>query len=279
MHLTEEFMLKNWIFAATALLATAGTSEAHPLDSPDIIYIDGVACNSACQSYMAWSRQILSTPKQSQLRQFPKRSTNAEVHRTPGARAGRLKLTAQARVEKQDVSVPQEMPRAEIVAEQTRDEAPAKSNAQPKEIGDVVVTSKTRTIQEQIAAATALAEHLTVATALESSDKEVSSLSVTDDLLVALVMVRPEIQSLSALTGKEIAIDGHSALNGNVQSAIVEAGAVEVQLSDSQTKAIDRLIGGEVPAAVLTLVSPEAADWFPDIAGFNIFRVPLSLAH
>lgn len=271
-------MLKNWILAAIALLVSAGTSQAHPLDSPDIIYIDGVACNSTCQSYMAWSRQILRTPKQSQLRQLPKPSTNAAVHRPTGVRAERLKLTAQARMAKQDAPILQEIPRAVVVAEQTRDEAPAKSNAQPKETGDAVVTSETRTTQEQVAAATALAEHVTVATALEASDKEVSSLNTTD-LLVALVMVRPEIQSLSALTGKEIAIDGHSALNGNVQSAIVEAGAVEVQLSDSQTKAIDRLIGGEVPAAVLTLVSPEAADWFPDIAGFNIFRVPLSLTH
>jgi hypothetical protein len=278
MHLTEEFMLKNWILAAIALLVSAGTSQAHPLDSPDIIYIDGVACNSTCQSYMAWSRQILRTPKQSQLRQLPKPSTNAAVHRPTGVRAERLKLTAQARKAKQDAPILQEIPRAVVVAEQTRDEAPAKSNAQPKETGDAVVTSETRTTQEQVAAATALAEHVTVATALEASDKEVSSLNTTD-LLVALVMVRPEIQSLSALTGKEIAIDGHSALNGDVQSAIVEAGAVEVQLSNSQTKAIDRLVGGEVPAAVLTLVSPEAADWFPDIAGFNIFRVPLSLTH
>jgi len=29
-------------------------------------------------------------------------------------------------------------------------------------------------------------------------------------------------------------------------------------------------------AAVLTLVSPEAAERFPDIAGFKIFRIPLS---
>jgi hypothetical protein len=44
----------------------------------------------------------------------------------------------------------------------------------------------------------------------------------------------------------------------------------------SRAKAINRLIGGEVPAAVLTLVSPEAAEAFPEIAGFKIFRIPLS---
>jgi hypothetical protein len=54
------------------------------------------------------------------------------------------------------------------------------------------------------------------------------------------------------------------------------AGAAEVQFSEGLAGAIDRLISGEVPAAVLTLASREAAEWFPDIAGFRIFRVPLS---
>jgi hypothetical protein len=31
-----------------------------------------------------------------------------------------------------------------------------------------------------------------------------------------------------------------------------------------------------VPAAVLAVVSPEAAEWFPDIKGFKIFRIPLA---
>jgi len=41
-------------------------------------------------------------------------------------------------------------------------------------------------------------------------------------------------------------------------------------------KAVDRLIRGEVPAAVLALVSPEAAEWFPEIPGYKVFRIPLS---
>ena len=97
------------------------------------------------------------------------------------------------------------------------------------------------------------------------------------DLLVALVMTRPEIKSVSDLANRNIAIDDRpSAPNDSVRTAIAAAGAVGVQLSEGQTKAIDRLIGGEVPAAVLTLVSAEAAEWFPEIAGFRIFRIPLS---
>jgi ABC-type phosphate/phosphonate transport system substrate-binding protein len=96
------------------------------------------------------------------------------------------------------------------------------------------------------------------------------------DLLVYLLMARPEIKSVSDLTSKIIAIDDrYSASSSNIRTAIVAAGASEVQLSNSQTKAIDRVVSGEVPAAILTLVSPEAAEGFPEIAGFKIFRIPL----
>jgi hypothetical protein len=38
--------------------------------------------------------------------------------------------------------------------------------------------------------------------------------------------------------------------------------------------AIDRLMKGEVPAAVLALASREAAEWFPDIEGFKDYSDP-----
>jgi len=40
---------------------------------------------------------------------------------------------------------------------------------------------------------------------------------------------------------------------------MVAAGANEAQLSDGETKATDRVMSGDVPAAVLALVSSEAA--------------------
>ena len=164
--------------------------------------------------------------------------------------------------------------------------------------GGVVANSTTRTIQAQVAAATAVAERMTVAIAVpapepKANDKDRSNHSETvlrgdaekgalaspnnADLLIAILMARPEINMVSDLTSKIIAIDDrYSASNGNVRTAIAAAGAAEVQLSEGQAKAVDRLIGGEVPAAVLTLVSAEAADRFPEIAGFKIFRIPLS---
>ena len=150
--------------------------------------------------------------------------------------------------------------------------------------------SNTRTIEAQVAAATALADRMTVATATAASDirandgdgsgntEKLKSPSANDtDLLVAVLTVRPEIKSVSDLTGKTIAIDDrYSASNGGVRTAIVAAGATEVQLSEGQTTAINRLVNGEVPAAVLALVSDEAAAGFPEIAGFKVFQIPIS---
>jgi predicted nucleic acid-binding Zn-ribbon protein len=269
-------MSKKWILLTSVLsLGSAGTSQAHPLDSPDIVYIDGVPCNSACQSYMAWSRQILSMSGRPAPKQLPQRSANAVVRRATGVGGERSKPATHARIAKREVPIPREMPRAKIAIVQPADSAAAKSDALPDKAA-AAASSSVRTIQEQVAAATALAEHVAAATASEPSDADASSPNKIEDL-VALVMARPEIKSISALTGKDIAIDGRqSAFNDIVRTAIVAAGAAEVQLSNSQTKAVDRLISGDVPAAVLTLVSPEAAEWFPDIAGFRIFRIPLS---
>ncbi len=157
--------------------------------------------------------------------------------------------------------------------------------------------ANTRAIQEQVAASTAAAEQVTAAkpvpapeqkanntdrsghaeTALLGDAEKTTAASNNTDHLVALLIARPEIKSVSDLTSKIVAIDDrHSASNDSVRTAIAAAGATDVQLSGGQTKAINRLINREVPAAVLALVSAEAAKGFPEVAGFNIFRIPLS---
>jgi hypothetical protein len=152
-----------------------------------------------------------------------------------------------------------------------------------------------RTIQQQVVEATGMADLVTaIGTGREAANKsdnpgteageandtgKIASVSPgSSDNLVALVLARPEINSLSDLNNKNIAIEEkQSASSGRVSAAFMAAGAAEVQFSEVKAGAIDRLIKGEVPAVVLTLASPEAAEWFPDIAGFRTFRVPLSL--
>jgi hypothetical protein len=158
-----------------------------------------------------------------------------------------------------------------------------------------------RTIQQQVVEATGMADLVTaIGTGREAANKSdnpgteageasdtgktsgtgktASGSTDSSDNLVALVLARPEINSLSDLNNKSIAIEEkQSASSGRVSAAFMAAGAAEVQFSEVKAGAIDRLIKGEVPAVVLTLASPEAAEWFPDIEGFRTFRVPLSL--
>src|ERR1700720_3760550 len=97
---------KSILLTCTLSLGSVGTSQAHPLDSPDIVYVDGVPCNSACQSYMAWSRQTLSMFGQPRARQLPQRSANAVVRRATGVGGERSKPAAHARLAKHAVPIP-----------------------------------------------------------------------------------------------------------------------------------------------------------------------------
>jgi hypothetical protein len=351
-------MSKNWMMLTGLLfLGSVGTLQAHPLDFPDLVYIDGLPCNRACQSYMAWSRQKKSSvaeqpapeqpaPEQSAPEKPARRSSYSAVHPATTKHRETSKPAAHARVAKQavpmapakiaepqpagDAAAASEAAPANVAASspsggeaaisdaRTVPEQAAPAPAEPQPAGNATVASEAaranvaasspsggeaaisdaRTVQEQVAAATALAEQASAASAApvpqqeannaetsgrtevaQSSDTEQTASAPTSntDNLVAVLMARPEIKSVSDLAGKDVAIeDRQSASSASIRTAIAAAGAVEVKLNGGNTKTIDRLIAGEVPAAILTLASPEAAEWFPDIAGYRIFRIPLS---
>jgi hypothetical protein len=135
-----------------------------------------------------------------------------------------------------------------------------------------------RTIQEQ--AATAVAEETTVVSlkaARHDAEPVAGAPPNNLELMVAVILVVPEIGSISELTDKNIAIDErYSTSSADVRIAIVAAGGALVKLSTGRRPAIDRLVNGEVPAAVLALVSADAGQVFPEIAGYRILRIPLS---
>jgi hypothetical protein len=152
-----------------------------------------------------------------------------------------------------------------------------------------VVPTGSHTTQELVTAAVAVAERITTAMAAlpgqeektnitDSSYRPKSALSNDTDPRTAILIARPQIKSVSELAGQEVAVNGKlsAAASNRVRTAIAAAGAAEVQLAESQGRAIDRVISGEVSASVLTLASPEAAEMFPDVAGFRILRIPLS---
>jgi hypothetical protein len=390
-------MSRKWTLPALILfLCSSGALQANPLDSPGVVYIDGLPCNRACQSYMAWSDQALSArhreeretnvvvvPVEPEIERLkpaarPRVARHAAPVSRPAPRAGiaasnakplntkalntktantrkavapnpayrsarknvpaataapipektvektvagsrepERKLQSSDRSESgQTASIaaaqPAEAPKSEIKSE-VKSEAKSEVTLPPPatlEIAAAPATSETaalpgaaaaapavaaRTIRQQVVEATGMADLVTaIGTGREASNKsdnaatepgEVSDAGKTasaspdnPDNLVALVLARPEINSLSDLNNKNIAIEEkQSASSGRVSAALMAAGAAEVQFSEVKAGAIDRLIKGEVPAAILTLASREAAEWFPDIQGFKTFRVPLSL--
>jgi hypothetical protein len=298
-------MSKRWIsLSAVLLLASARALQAHPLDSPDIVYIEGLPCNSACQSYMAWSRQMTSASRQPASGQVAKRSTNPAARHTMAGGAERLKPTVPIPIARQAVAIPRATPDTAIAAVQPADRSVPKSDTPPAKIPDLPAvqiaptTSATRTIQEQVAAATALAEKATAAASVPAVEQKPDNLASSDHAeaiqsddagktssaapgntedLIALLIAGPDIKSVPDLADKNIAIeDRQSAFSASVRTAIATAGAAQIQLSESHGRAIDRVVSGEVPAAVVALVSREAAEWFPDIKGFKVFRIPLS---
>ena len=291
-------MSKNWMrLTGLLFLGSVGTSQAQPLDSPDTVYIDGLPCNSLCQSYMAWSWQHASTMVAQPASAPPRRSSDIEVRRAKATHGESSRPAAHDRAARQAMPLP--------TAELRSADNAAVSKPTPANVaapaGGAAATFGTKTVQEQVAAAKVLAERLTSVTAEPAPEEEATNVvasgfteashaSDTKSVesaptnnrrnLVAILIARPEIRSVSDLTGMEVAIeDRRSASNASIRTAITAAGAAQVQLNEGQIKALDRVIGGEVPAAVLALVSPEAAEWFPEIPGFRIFRVPLAPRH
>jgi hypothetical protein len=268
------------------VLGFAAASEAGPLDSTGMVYVDGLPCNSLCLFYLRWSHDLSSTPAQ--------RSPPAVRRPEAGIREERSKPAAQARVARAKPGAPNssQVPQAEFAGSQPAAHAAADIADPRSKVGSAAGSSTAR-IRELLAAALQVTATAVPAperkasntdgfdrpeTVLPNNAERIAAASANDtDVLVALVMARPEIRSVSDLASKTVAIDhAQSASHGKIRAAMVAAGAAEVELSDGQTKAVDRLISGAVPAAVLALVSPEAAQRFPTIEGFRSFRIPLS---
>jgi hypothetical protein len=326
------------------LLGSMATSQAAPMDSPDVVYIDGLPCNRACQSYMAWSRNAQPAPREQPVsEQSVQIPPNPAAHRATATRPERSKPAAQVGAAKHAAPSSTKMPRAAIAklkspektaagpdsaqakigeSHPASEAAPSSNAAQAKtanssptveaapssdaakaKIADPSPArsgagSNENAVRAQVTAAKAMALRMTVATVAPETERKANESERSDraeaatpgdaaktgstppnDIhrRVAVLMARPEIKSVSDLTNKDIAVgNAEAASNDGIRAAITAAGATEVQFSEVQTGVIDRVISGDVPAAVLALVSPEAAEAFPEIAGFRIFKIPLS---
>ena len=282
-----------------------GASLANPLDSPGTVYIDGSPCNLPCQSYMAWSRQTL---KANQATAKGAIKTSATTLKNPsGKRISKRVEPASADVPSRNKSedipatllaAPEPLPRSRTevaprnveVRESPASISPAseprpiaKSETENKPDGaEVSNLPKERIPQQLVMAALAVAEQITNAETPrgqpdERKDETKAGEANISPPRVALLISRPDLRSVSALKGLNVAIDAdQSAAEQDIRSALAAAGATETQLQVSDVSPLDRLISGDVQAAVVKLVSADAADAFPDVKGFKVFRVPLS---
>ena len=241
-------MSKKWTLPALILfLGSTAALQAHPLDSPDIVYIDGLPCNRACQSYLAWSDRALSG------RHRAERETSVAV--PAEAEAERVEAMAHPRPARHAAPMSRTAPHAGKAAQRAAASSASKG---------------TKIVGPRAAPPVSGRDNIPAATATVTSGSPDDQ-----DNLVALVLAGPEINSLSDLNNRNIAIEEkQSASSGRVSAALMAAGAAEVQFSEAKASAIERLISGEVPAAVL-LASREIADLFPELAGFRTFRLPL----
>ena len=58
-------------------------------------------------------------------------------------------------------------------------------------------------------------------------------------------------------------------------SAIMKSGAKDVRISEDAKLALDRVMDGEVPAGVISVVTPEKAAQWTGVPGYTVLRLPL----
>jgi len=303
--------MRVWAIVAGLSLGVTGASLANPQDSPGTVYIDGLPCNLPCQSYMAWSRQTLKSnqiadkgavnisaakaSRPASHKRISKRTepTNASRQKKTGDLQAALTTTpAPLPIPRQrtEIAPPDLDARVPPAAQGTPPEPPPAPQSKTESVPPNVENSSRpseRTPQELVTAALAVAEQMTNAEPLKATgdgrtdevkagDANVSS---PQDIgsLVAILIAAPDVKSASALKGQNVAVDAaQSDVQTDIRFALAAAGATEAQLSVTDASPIDRIIGGDVQAAVVKLVSRDAAEAFPDIKGFRVFRVPLT---
>jgi hypothetical protein len=297
--------MRLWAIATCVSFGFIAASSANPLDSPGTVYIDGLPCNIACQSYMAWSRQTLRTRRSdfdsavklshgkaagdAFRKQISKRAVQNPVSRsrakTDDAQAANAATTTPPSLP----MIPQDHRPSPDVHARVPGE-PEQAQQVPSKAENAVLVERTgeppreRSAQEQVMAALTVAEKITNVEAQKSMDQ--ADIDKTDasagtaqkksQELVAILIARQDVKTMAELESSNIAIDvGELGYEEDLRSALSAKGATKTQLSVSNANPLDRLIDGDVRAAVIRLVSPSAAGAFPEIKGFKVFVVPL----
>jgi hypothetical protein len=259
---SQEDRLRTLLICALATTLVGCSSQQS--SQPSCVGLNPFACLTAVhvpiesESYESDSATPKPEPAVVRRADGPPRShADHAVRRTPRP----TKVVAKAAI---PVPVPSPQASQQTTGNAGASQATRATVTDPQSTADV---PPARTTEEQVAAASAVAERMSVPT-----------LDTSLDTLVAVLVAGPDIKSVSDLAGKTISIDDRYSESSisRVRTAMAAAGAPEIQLSKGQTTAISRLVAKEVPAAVVGLISVSAADSFPELARLRTFRVPLS---
>lgn len=292
------------LLTCALFLGCIGTSPAAKLDYADTVYIDGIPCNRPCQAYMAWSRSLLpmeatpattqSEPSQVVQGPKPKAQRRNRIRHAGQRRALPIRVAKKAAPKGIEVSPanpstpPVDRGEAKTAPPEPAADAPLIPNpTSDSEIGITAGQGLTPPAVENQTTANQAPEQKAdsdtkpsgSSEAVPPADAETTALAPNNaEQLIAILVVRVEIESVSDLANKTVAIDAsRSESVASVRTAMVAAGASEVQMSEGETLAIERVMNGEVPAAVVSVVDSEAAAaWSAGKPGFKIFRIPLS---
>ena len=98
------------------------------------------------------------------------------------------------------------------------------------------------------------------------------------DSTVLIILAQPNVAKLSDLDDKAVVIAGLSSISPELVSAALSAGGAHgVRLTSGTKGDIDRLVSGEISAAVVARVTPAKAQSFPQIPGFSLLRVAIDV--
>jgi hypothetical protein len=262
----------KYFWLCVVSLSFSSISTAAPLDSADIIYLDGLPCNRACQTYMAWSQRVLGQPSPpvkvssvdiAKVPEQPTKAVSASVtpkrNDIPVVQANNLKAAVAAKITVKVAKVPTPKPKPIF------DAAPPESQA--------TMIPPVQDLQTIAPSAEKNGENEADAVDLKTA----ALIPPPEGQMIAVFMVRQDINSIADLTKKTIAIDASlTASLMQVQSGIVAAGAADVSLSEDNKLALIRVMDGDVPAGVVSIATPEESAVWTAIPGFNVLRMPLA---
>jgi hypothetical protein len=286
------------IAACMLLLGSLTSASAAPLDSPDSVTINGQPCNTACQSYMEWSRRAsgqpareFSRPIAEPLPPAAQATTTVAPKRVPVHVVTKPKpqpksnKTEKSLTATDDVNVVQPKPAMAAPAPvdtasksmPTLNPRPSPEAAKPP-VEQVAAVPPVQDLDLAKPSAQQTTKNPPLAVPFEnkSNDTAKAILPQSDPDLVAILLVREDIKSVPELADKTIAIDASQADKmDSIKNAIAKAGAKDVRVTDGEKLALGRVMDGEVPAGIVSVVSPEEAAMWSGVQGFTILRLPL----